>query len=152
MKIQLERNLKPYPHRLCCVACQHVFSGGRSRVLLRHRGGSFAGDVCTSCLQQGTSHIQQQLKDRAIALFKQPLSDGIAPSPHKKALELWELATSHLVMPPFYYWWWQRLTIFAADTQDLELARRESSELRSRQPKLPTITFLTEEPPIGKDN
>jgi hypothetical protein len=152
MKIQLERNLKPYPHRLRCVACQHVFSGGRSRVLLRHQSGSFAGDVCTNCLGQGTSHIQQQLKDRAIALFKQPLSDNNSPSPHKKALELWELATSPLVMPPFYYWWWRRLTIFAAETQDLELARREPSENRSRPSTLPTITFLTEEPPIGKDN
>ncbi|WP_373539809.1 hypothetical protein [Chamaesiphon sp.] len=152
MKIQLERNLRAYPHRLRCIACEHPFAGGRARILLRHQSGSFAGDVCTGCLQLGISHIQGQLKARAVALFKQPLSDGSSPSPHKKALELWELATSPLVMPPFYYWWWQRLTIFAAETQDLKLVRRTLRDLRSHKSTLPTITFLTEEPHIGKDN
>jgi hypothetical protein len=160
MKIQLERNLKPQPHRLRCIACQHSFFGDKTRVLLRHRDGSIFGDVCVDCLQRGASHIQQQLKDRAIELFKQPLTDDISPSPHKQALELWELATGHLVIPPFYGWWWQRLSIFAAETQELEIARRGILNLRSRQPKPHKITFLREEPSSlfqrgdanGKDN
>jgi hypothetical protein len=152
MNIQLERNLKPHPHRLRCVACQHSFFGSKTRILLRHCDGSIAGDVCGHCLQHGASYIQQQLKDRALDLFKQPLTEDTSPSPHKQALELWELATSHLVIPPFYYWWWRRLSIFAAETQELEIARRGVFNFRSRQPKPHKITFLKEKPSIGKDN
>jgi hypothetical protein len=152
MKIQLERNLKLQPHRLRCVACQHSFFGDKTRVLLHHHDGSIAGDVCLDCLDRGSSYMQQQLKDRAIELFKQPLSDDVSPSPHKQAMELWELATGDLVLPTFYSRWWQRLMMFVADTNELEIARRGILNLRSRQSKPHKITFLKEEPSIGKDN
>ncbi len=119
---------------------------------MRHHDGSIAGDVCIDCLQRGSSHIQRQLKDRAIELFKQPLSDDVSPSPHRQALELWELATGYLVLPKFYRRWWQQLTMFAAETQELEIARRGISNLRYPQPKSLKITFLEEEPSIAKDN
>jgi hypothetical protein len=148
MNIQLERNLRPHSHRLRCVACDLTFAGGKLRTLLYHQDRSIAGDLCAKCLQQGASHIQQQLKARARELFQQPLTEDISPSPHKQALELWELATSQLVIPPFYYWWWQRLSIFAAETQDLELAKRGALNLRYRQPKPRKITFVKKEPSV----
>lgn len=152
MKIQLERNLKVYPHRLRCVACQHPFYGSRTRVLLRHQYGEIVGDVCVDCLQQGTKHIQQHFKRRARELLKLPAIPDVSPSPQKQALELWELATGNFVIPPFYYWWWQRLLILVAATQDLEIARRGKGNFRSGQSKLPKITFTKEESPFGKDN
>ncbi len=152
MKIQLERNLKVYPHRLRCVACQHPFYGSKTRVLLRHQHGGSVGDVCVDCIRHGNKYIQQRLKERAIELFKQPAIPDVTPSPQKQALELWELATSNFVIPPFYYWWWQRLTFFIADSQDLEVARRGKGNFRYGQSKLPKITFTKEESPFGKDN
>jgi hypothetical protein len=152
MKIQLERNLKVYPHRLRCVACQHRFYGGSTRVLLRHQHDEIVGDVCVDCIEHGTKHIQQQLKQRAIELFKQPAIADVWPSPQKQALELWELATGDLVIPPFYYWWWQRLLILVGATQELEVARRGKGNFRSGQSKLPKITFTKEESSFGKDN
>lgn len=152
MKIQLERNLKPHFPRLRCVACERTFAIGKLRTLLYHQDESIAGDVCVECLNRGASHIQQQLKARAIVLLRQPLRDDIFPSPHKQALELWELADSHLILPSVYERLWQQLLIFAAETKDLELVRRKSKHFRGQQPKLPTVTFLEEEPYNGKDN
>jgi hypothetical protein len=151
MKIHLERNLKAQPHRLRCVACWHTFSGDRSRLLLRHQNGSLVGDVCHECFQQGSEHIQQKFKERAIELCSQPLSEDISPSPHKQALVLWELASEALVIPPVYYWWWQKLTILAA-TQKLEFIRKGVTNSRSRQPQISEDLFLPEESSIGKDN
>jgi hypothetical protein len=151
MKIQLERNLKPHSPRLRCVACERTFAIGKLRTLLYHQDESIAGDVCADCLGRGANHIQQQLKARAIFLFQQPWCDDISPSPHKQALELWELANNHFILPSVYERLWQRLLIFAAETKYLELARR-SSHRRAQQPKLPTVTFLEEEPYSGKDN
>jgi hypothetical protein len=152
MKIQLESNLKPRPARLRCIACEHTFASGKLRTLLYHQDESLAGDICRECFQRGASHIQQQLKARAIALFQQPAIEDVSPSPHKQALELWELATTRLVLPSIYDRLWQRLRMFAAGTKDLELAKTRAHDLRSRQPKPPTITFVEEEPQIGKDN
>ncbi len=152
MKIHLERNLKPQPHRLRCVACWHSFSSDRSRLLLRRQNGSLVGDLCPECLRQGTSHIQQQFKDRASELCSQPLNEDISPSPHKQALVLWELASEPLITPPFYYWWWKKLTILAASVPESELIRKGMMNSRSRQSKTPKDLFLTEESSIGKDN
>jgi hypothetical protein len=152
MKIQLERNLKPHSPRLRCVACERIFASGKLRTLLCHQDESIAGDVCPDCLQRGASHIQQQLKARAIVLFQQPLRDDISPSPHKQALELWELATSHLILPSVYERLWHQLRIFAAETKYLKLAIRGSNHRRGQQLQLPTVTFLEEEPHSGKDN
>jgi hypothetical protein len=151
MKIHLERNLKAQPHRLRCVACWHTFLGDRSRLLLRHQNGSLVGDVCQECFQQGSEHIQQKFKERAIELCSQPLSEDISPSPHKQALVLWELASEPLVIPPFYYWWWQKLAIFAA-IQKLELTQKGATNSRSRQSQISEDLFLPEESSIGKDN
>jgi hypothetical protein len=146
MKIQLKRNPRSQPHRLRCIACWQSFYGSRSRSILYRQDGTVAGDVCKSCLKQGASHIQQQLKNRATGLFKQPLNEAMSPSPHKQALELWELATELLVIPPFYDRWWQRLLIFVADTQDLDRAKSGRANLRAHQPKPHQITFEPEEP------
>jgi hypothetical protein len=151
MKIQLERNLKVYPHRLRCVACQHRFYGGSTRVLLRQHG-EIVGDVCADCIEQGTKHIQQQLKQRATELFKQPAIANVSPSPQKQALELWELATGDLVIPPFYYWWLQKFLIFVGANQEVEIGRRGKGNFRYGQSKLPHITFTKEESSFGKDN
>lgn len=151
MKIHLERNLKPQPHRLRCVACWHSFSGDRSRLLLRHQNGSLVGDICQDCFQQGSEHIQQKFKARAIELCSRPLSENISPSPHKQALVLWELACEPLVIPPFYYWWWQYVTILAA-TQRLQLTKKGMMKLGYRQPQRAEDLFLPEESSIGKDN
>jgi hypothetical protein len=150
MKIQLERKLKDRSHQLCCVACQQSFSNHRLRTLLCHDDGSIVGDLCTDCLQQGTSQIQQQLKVRSIELFQQPLTEDSSLSSYRQALELSELATQPLVIPPFYLWWWKKLTTFAAETRSLEMARREPINCLHRQPKPLKITFLTEEPSIDK--
>lgn len=152
MKIQLERQLKSHPHQLHCVACQQAFLANRLRILLCHDSGSISGDVCVKCLQQGPSHIQQQLKQHSIELFKHPLTENISPSPHQQALELWELATQPLIIPRFYHWWWQRLTILAADTRSLEIAQREPINYLRRQPKPHKIIFFTEKPSRGQDN
>jgi hypothetical protein len=152
MKIQLERKLKNRPDQLCCVACQDSFSGNRLRTLLCHDDGSIVGDICQVCLNRGTRHIQQQLKDRSIALFQQPVTEDMSLAAYRQALELSELTTQPLTIPPFYVRWWQHLTIFAAETQELELARCQPINCHSRQPKPFKITFMTEEPVIGKDN
>jgi hypothetical protein len=152
MKIQLERNLKPHFPRLRCVACERTFAIGKLRTLLYHQDESIAGDICTDCLDRGASHIRQQLKARAIFLFQQPLCDDISPSPHKQALELWELANSRLIIPSVYERLWQQLLIFTAETKYLELGRRRAIHRRAQQSKLPTVTFLEEEPHSGKDN
>jgi hypothetical protein len=152
MKIQLERKLKDRSHQLGCVACQQSFSNQRLRTLLCHDDGSIVGDICTSCIEQGASQIQQRLRVRSIELFQQPLTEDSSLSSYRQALELSELATQPLLIPPFYAWWWQQLTIFAAETQALEIARREPINCRHRQSKPLKITFLTDEPSVGKDN
>ncbi|AFY94559.1 hypothetical protein [Chamaesiphon minutus] len=152
MKIQLKRNFNPHSPRLRCVVCESQFASGKLRTLLCHQDESIAGDICMDCLGQGANYIQQQLKARAIVLLQQPWRDDISPSPHKQALELWELANSHLILPSIYQRLWQRLLIFAAATKDLGLAKRGSSNRRAQQSKLPTVTFLEEEPYSGKDN
>jgi hypothetical protein len=151
MKINLERNLKAQPHRLRCVACLHTFSGDRSRLLLRHQNGSLVGDVCQECFQQGSGHIQQKFKQRAIELCSQPLSEDISPSPHKQALVLWELASEPLVIPPVYYLWWRKLAILAA-IQKLEFTRKGATNSRGSGPQISENLFLPEESSIGKDN
>jgi hypothetical protein len=151
MKIQLERNLNAPFHQFRCVACQKTFTGSRLRTFLCHDDGSIAGDVCVGCLKQGNSHIKQQLGNRSIELFKQP-STNDSLTTYREALELSELAAQALTIPPFYYQWWKQLTIFAAEAQELELARREMVNCRYRQPKPHKIAFLTEEPSIGRDN
>jgi hypothetical protein len=152
MKIQLERNLTAHPHQLRCVTCQQLFLGDRLRTLLCHNEGPIVGDICANCLKQGTSHIQQQLHARSIELFQQQSINDISISTYRQALELSELAGQALTIPPFYARWWKQLTVFAAETQELELARRETANIRYRQPKPYQITFLTEEPLIGHDN
>jgi hypothetical protein len=153
MKIQLERKLKNQSDQLRCVACQHRFAGDRLRALLCHDQGSIVGDLCPGCLIQGTKHIQDQFKAQSIKLFQQSSIDGDhAIATYRQALERSELAVESLIIPPFYYRWWKLLTIFAADTQELELARRETANDRYRQPKSHQITFLTEEPFSGKDH
>lgn len=152
MNIQLERNLRTHPNQLRCIACDRTFAGGKLRTLLYHQDRSIAGDLCTNCLQQGASHIQQQLKASARELFNRPLTEDVSPSPHKQALELWELATEPLVIPPFYYWWWRKLTIFADEARELEIAKRGTVNFRSRQTKKYKIIYIKGEPSIGKDN
>lgn len=150
MKIQLERKLKDRSHQLCCVACQQSFCNHRLQTLLCHDDGSIVGDICTDCLHQGASQIQQQLRVRSIELCQHPLTEDSSLSSYRQALELSELATQSLAIPPFYAWWWKQLTIFAAETRSLEMARREPINCRHRQPKPLKITFLTEEPSIDK--
>jgi hypothetical protein len=153
MKIQLERKLTNQSDQLCCVACQHRFGGDRLRTLLCHDQGSIVGDLCTGCLKQGTNHIQARLKARSIELFQQASIDGDQTlATYRQALELSELAVEALTIPPFYYRWWKHLTMFAADSQELEIARRETANDRYRQPKSHHITFITEEPFSGKDH
>jgi hypothetical protein len=153
MKIQLERKLTNQSDRLICVACQHRFGGDRLRTLLCHDQGSIVGDLCTGCLKQGTNHIQARLKARSIELFQQSSIDSDqALATYRQALELSELAVETLTIPPFYYRWWKHLTMFAADSQELEIARRETANYRYRQPKSHHITFITEEPFSGKDH
>jgi hypothetical protein len=153
MKIQLERKLTNQSDQLSCVACQHRFGGDRLRTLLCHDQGSIVGDLCTGCLKQGTNHIQARLKARSIELFQQSSIDGDrALATYRQALELSELAVEALTIPPFYYRWWKHLTMFAADSQELEIARREAANYRYRQPKSHHITFITEEPFSGKDH
>jgi hypothetical protein len=152
MKIQLEGQLISHRQPLRCVACEQNFLADRLRMLLCHDSGSIAGDLCVTCIQQGTSHIQQQLKDRASELLKHPLTDDISPSPHQKALELWELATQPVVIPPFYHWWWKQLTMLAVETCSLEIAWREPISYRHRQPRSPKIIFLPEKPSHDRDN
>jgi hypothetical protein len=154
MKIQLERKLTNQSDRLSCVACQQRFGGDRLRTLLSHDQGSIVGDLCTGCLKQGTNHIQARLKARSIELFQQSSIDSdsdLALATYRQALELSELAAEALTIPPFYYRWWKHLTMFAADSQELEIARRDAANYRYRQPKSHHITFLTEEPFGGKD-
>jgi hypothetical protein len=153
MKIQLERKLQNQSCQLSCVACQHRFGGDRLRTLLCHDQGSIVGDLCTGCLNQGTKHIQNQLKAKSIELFQQSsINNDHALATYRQALELSELATEALTIPPFYHRWWKHLTMFAADTQELEKARREIANYRYRQPKSHHITFLSEEPFSGKDH
>jgi hypothetical protein len=153
MKIQLERKLTNQSDRLCCVACQHRFGGDRLRTLLCDDRGSIVGDLCTGCLKQGTNHIQARLKARSIELFQQSSIDSdLALATYRQALELSELAVEALTIPPFYHRWWKHLTMFAADSQELEIARRETANYRYRQPKSHHITFLTDEPFSGKDH
>ena len=140
----------PLENRLDCVACQHSFTSNRLGTLLCHDDGSIVGDICMGCLKQGVSHIQHQFKRRSIALFQQPQSEASPLSVYRRALELSELATQPLAIPPFYVWWWQQLTIFVADTQELEKARRQPLNCRHRQPKPHKITFLTEKPTTEK--
>ncbi len=153
MKIQLERKLKNQSHQLRCVACQQKFVGNKLRALLCHDQGSIVGDLCTGCLSQGTKHIQDQFKAQSIALFQQSSIDSDhALDTYRQALERSELAVESLTIPPFYDRWWKLLTIFAAETQELEIARRETANYRYRQPKSHRITFIsTEEPFSGKD-
>jgi hypothetical protein len=152
MKIQLERKLTNQSDRLCCVACQHRFEGEGLRTFLCHDRGSIVGDVCTGCLKQGTNHIQHRLKAQSIELFQHSSINDPDLTTYQQALELSELATEALTIPPFYYRWWKHLTMFATDSQELELARRETANYRYRQPKSHHITFLTEEPFSGKDD
>jgi hypothetical protein len=152
MKIHLEHRQKDRTHQLCCVACQHSFSSDKLRSLLCHDSGAIVGDLCNDCLQKGNNHIQQQLKVRSIELFKQQPIEVNSLSAYRQALELSELANQSLTIPPFYLRWWQQLIGFAAETQSLEMARREPIDCRYRQPKPLKITFLTEEPAIGTDN
>jgi hypothetical protein len=154
MKIQLERKLQNQSCQLSCVACQHRFGGDRLRTLLCHDQGSIVGDLCRGCLSQGTKHIQDQFKAQSIELFQQSSIDSDhALATYRQALERSELAVESLTIPPFYDRWWKLLTIFAAETQELELARRETANYRYRQPKSHRITFLsTEEPFSGKDH
>jgi hypothetical protein len=154
MKIQLERNLKPH-HRLRCLACQQSFSGVKSRMLLYRQDRSLVGDVCKECLDRGNNHIQQCFKHRAIALIKQPLTAQISPSPHKQALELWELANEHLQTPSVYDWWWQRSTIFVAKIPKWIGGRRGKMNYGGYRPvNSQQMNFPNEEESssIGKDN
>jgi hypothetical protein len=152
MKIQLERNLNAHFHQFHCVSCQEIFTSNRLRTLLCHDDGSISGDVCGNCIKQGNSHIQHQLKTRSIELFRQLSTDDMCLSGYRQALELTELAAQPLSIPPFYSWWWKKITILAAETQELEAARRESANCRYRQQNPHKITFRKEEPKIGKDN
>jgi hypothetical protein len=150
MKIQLEYKRTFRLDLLNCVACQHSYFSSSLRTLLCHDDGTIAGDICLNCLHRGTSHIQQQLKVRSIELYQQPLNEPIALSVYRQALELSELAVQPLTIPPFYMWWWKQLTIFVAETQDLELARREPLNRRHRQPKPHKITFPAKKPTSDK--
>lgn len=155
MKIQLERNLKPH-HRLRCLACQQSFSGVKSRMLLYRHDRSLVGDVCKECLDRGNSYIQQCFKQRAIALIAQPLTEDISPSPHKQALELWELANERLETPSGYDWWWQRSTILMAKIPKLLRGRRGKIHYGGCYPPVKShqMTFPNgeESSSIGKDN
>jgi hypothetical protein len=144
MKIQLEHKHTFRLDRLDCVACQQSYSSNSLQTLLCHDDGTIAGDICLNCLRQGTSRIQQQLKQRSIELYQQPLDEQVALSVYRQALELSELAVQPLTIPPFYIWWWKQFTIFAAATQSLETARREPLNRRHRPPH--KITFLTKKP------
>ena len=123
MKIQLEHKLDNYSYQLCCVACQHSFSSMRLRTVLCHDSGSIVGDVCTECIKQGTRQIQRQFRVRSIELFQQHLIANISLSSYQQALELSELASQPLAIPPFYARWWKQLTILATEPQALETAR-----------------------------
>jgi hypothetical protein len=129
MKIQLERKLESQSHQLCCVACKQKFGSEKLRTLLSDDWGSIIGDLCTDCLSKGTQHIQDQLKAKSSELFQQSLTEheDRAIAIYRQALELSELAAQDLKIPPFYYRWWKHLTIFVADTQDLEIARRKAA-------------------------
>ena len=151
MKIQLQQHLKSHPHQLHCVACERSFLAARLRILLCHDRDSIVGDLCVQCIQQGTNHIQQLLKQRSIELFKCLLSDS-SPSPHQKALVLWELAAQPLTIPAFYHWWWQKLTIIASSMRSLELVHPEPLSFHSRQQKPHKIIFFTKKPSRGKDS
>ncbi len=152
MRIQLERNLNASFHQFHCIVCQDTFMASQLRTLLSHDDGSIAGDVCRDCLKQGASHIQHQLKNQSIELCQQPLTDDSSLSVYRQALELSELAAQPLFIPPVHYWWRKRITLLAAETQELAMARREIVNCRYLQSKLPKITFLTEEPKISRDN
>ncbi len=160
MKIQLEHNRNSHFHQFHCLSCQQTFTGDVQhqrlsqgfRTLLCHDDGSIAGDVCAKCIKQGASYIQQRLKTRSIELFKHSSTDDIGLSRYRQALELSELAVRPLVIPPFYTWWWKKITLLVAETQELEMARREVINYRHRHPKPHKIKFLTDKPSIGKDN
>ena len=123
MKIKLEQKLENHTHQLRCVACQQSFASTRLRTLVCHDGGSIVGDVCTDCLKQGTRQIQQQFRGQSIELFQQHLIANISLSSYQQALELSELASQPLAIPPFYARWWKQLTILATEPQALETAR-----------------------------
>jgi hypothetical protein len=111
--------------------------------------------VCQECLDRGNSYIQQCFKNRARDLINQPLTEEISPSPHKQALELWELANEHLDTPSVYDWWWQRSTIFMAKIPKLFGRRRNKLNYGGyHSVKSHQMTFPNEEESssIGKDN
>ncbi len=152
MKIQLERNLRSGGSKLRCKVCTEVYVGDRLRTLLCHDDGSIAGDICTNCLQLQTPQIQQHLHQRAVASIDRPTLKQVL-SPQQEALELFELSRQPLDRPPFYAWWWERLKILTAETQELELVRLETPRCKSQRYGKPLkISFLSEEPAIGKDN
>jgi hypothetical protein len=126
MKIQLECRLNNQAHQLCCVACQQSFTPDRLRTLLCHDDGAIEGDVCAKCVKLGTSHIRQGLKTRSLQLFQRNLNGDTSLANYRAALELSELADRVITVPPIYQRWWKRLTIFVAETEALELGRRES--------------------------
>ena len=152
MKIQLERKRiarlvggepSPLENRLECVSCQHSFGSSKLGTLLCHDDGSIVGDICMGCLKQGASHIKHQLKRRSIGLYHQPQGTE-SLLVYRRALELSELATQPLTIPPVYIFWWQQLVIFVAETQELEQERRQPKNYRHRQPKPLKPTFLTD--------
>jgi hypothetical protein len=151
MKIQLERNLRSGSGKLRCLVCEQVYASKRLRTLLCHDDGSIGGDICKSCLELAPAQIQHRLRQRAVVLIKQPPIDGRTPSPQKQALELFELAQQPLTIPPFYVWWWKQFSLLAVESGELETARTGAASCY-RYPQPLKISFLTEEPSIGKDN
>jgi hypothetical protein len=123
------------------------------RTLLCRDNGSIVGDICTDCLNQKTGYIQKQLHYRAAQLIIQsPTSTSQTPSPQKQALIIAELAHQPLEIPPFYSWWWKRLTILTAEIRELRLSRTNGANCQSHDANNLNISFLTEEPSIGKDD
>ncbi len=153
MKIQLERNLRSNADHSRCTVCGRSCYHDQLRTRLCRDDGSIVGDICTDCLSQKTGYIQKQLHCRATQLIIQPpTNDPQTPSPQKQALVLSELAHQPVAIPPFYSWWWKRLQISIAEIREFKLSRTSPATSRSRDANHLNISFLTEEPSIGKDD
>ena len=137
MKIILERQLINCPNSLKCEVCHQTFDASKLRTLLYSDRGSLIGDICSCCIQQEAPGIQRLLKQQSHRLMAPTQSGGVQTiAAYRQALELSEISTEDVRLPPFYQRWLKHIEIFVQETQELEAARFRSDRTIGQRSRL----------------